>query len=72
MGMELVETLPRIQGDRVQVQQVILNLLMNAIQAMGDLAEGQRELHVSTALIESEGVRVSRARHRSRVAPTRP
>jgi nitrogen-specific signal transduction histidine kinase len=37
--MELVETLPRIQGDRVQLQQVILNLLINAIQARGDLAE---------------------------------
>jgi signal transduction histidine kinase len=58
VGTELAE-LPRIQGDRVQLQQVILNLLMNAIQAMGDLAEGQRELHVSTALIESEGVRVA-------------
>ena len=59
VGTELAETLPRIQGDRVQLQQVILNLLINAIQAMGDLAEGQRELHVSTALIESEGVRVA-------------
>ena len=39
VGMELVETLPRIQGDRVQLQQVILNLLINAIQARGDLAE---------------------------------
>ena len=58
VGTELAE-LPRIQGDRVQLQKVILNLLMNAIQAMGDLAEGQRELHVSTALIESEGVRVA-------------
>jgi C4-dicarboxylate-specific signal transduction histidine kinase len=58
VGTELAE-LPCIQGDRVQLQQVILNLLMNAIQAMGDLAEGQRELQVSTALIESEGVRVA-------------
>jgi signal transduction histidine kinase len=59
VGTELAETLPRIQGDRVQLQQVILNLLINAIQAMGDLAEGQRELHVSTALIQPEGVRVA-------------
>jgi C4-dicarboxylate-specific signal transduction histidine kinase len=59
VGTELAETLPRIQGDRVQLQQVILNLLINAIQAMRDLAEGQRELHVSTALIETEGVRVA-------------
>jgi signal transduction histidine kinase len=59
VGTELAETLPRIQGDRVQLQQVILNLLINAMQAMGDLAEGQRELHVSTASIEPEGVRVA-------------
>jgi PAS domain S-box-containing protein len=58
VGTDLAESLPCIQGDRVQLQQVILNLLINAIQAMGDLAEGQRELHVSTAPIESEGVRV--------------
>jgi nitrogen-specific signal transduction histidine kinase len=56
VGTELAEILPRIQGDRVQL---ILNLLINAIQAMGDLAEGQRKLHVSTAPIESEGVHVA-------------
>jgi signal transduction histidine kinase len=59
VGTELAETLPRIRGDRVQLQQVILNLLINAIQAMSDLEAGKRELHVSTALIESEGVRIA-------------
>ena len=56
--MELAESLPHIQGDRVQLQQVILNLMINAIQAMSDLARGERELHVTTELITSEGVRV--------------
>ena len=56
--MELAESLPHIQGDRVQLQQVILNLMINAIQAMSDLAERERELHVTTELIASEGVRV--------------
>src|ERR1700722_14754051 len=55
--VELAESLPHIQGDRVQLQQVILNLMINSIQAMSDLAGGERELHVTTELIASEGVR---------------
>jgi C4-dicarboxylate-specific signal transduction histidine kinase len=57
--MELAESLPHIQGDRVQLQQVILNLMINSIQAMSDLAGGERELHVTTEPILSEGVRVA-------------
>jgi signal transduction histidine kinase len=57
--MELAESLPHIQGDRVQLQQVILNLMINSIQAMSDLAGGERELHVTTELIASEGVRLA-------------
>jgi C4-dicarboxylate-specific signal transduction histidine kinase len=57
--MELAEPLPHIQGDRVQLQQVMLNLMINSIQAMSDLAGEERELHVTTALIASEGVRVA-------------
>jgi signal transduction histidine kinase len=56
--MELAESLPHIQGDRVQLQQVILNLMINSIQAMSDLAGRERELHVTTEVIASEGVRV--------------
>jgi len=56
--MELAESLPHIYGDRVELQQVILNLMINSIQAMSDLAERERELHVTTELIASEGVRV--------------
>jgi C4-dicarboxylate-specific signal transduction histidine kinase len=56
--MQLADSLPPVQGDRVQLQQVMLNLVINAIQAMNDLGDGKRELHVSTDLIESEGVRV--------------
>ena len=57
--MELAASLPLIQGDRVQLQQVILNLMINSIQAMSDVAGRERELHITTEMIASEGVRVS-------------
>src|SRR4051812_5750653 len=46
--MQLSEDLPCILGDRVQLQQVILNLIMNAIEAMSELREESRELLIST------------------------
>ena len=56
---ELTEGLPLIEGDRVQLQQVMLNLIINAIQAMSGLTEGIRELHIITDNTELEGVRVA-------------
>jgi signal transduction histidine kinase len=59
MQTQLADHLPRIRGDRVQLQQVMLNLIINAIQAMSGLAEGVRELHISAESTESDGVRVA-------------
>jgi signal transduction histidine kinase len=53
--MQFVEGLPRVQGDRVQLQQVILNLIVNAIQAMSGIGEGARELVISIDAVPSEG-----------------
>src|SRR5258705_3567952 len=45
---QLAEGLPCVQGDRVQLQQVLLNLIINAIEAMRDVGEEERELLIST------------------------
>ena len=57
--MQLAEGLTPILGDRVQLQQVILNLVMNAIEAMSDVREGPRELLISTGAAELDGVLVA-------------
>ena len=44
-----------LQGDRVQLQQVMLNLIVNAIQAMSGIGEGARELQISIDAVPSEG-----------------
>src|SRR5262249_4866259 len=55
---ELTEGLPRIQGDKVQLQQVILNLIINAVEAMSSAREGARELVITTGK-DVEGVLVT-------------
>jgi C4-dicarboxylate-specific signal transduction histidine kinase len=56
---QFAEDLPRVQGDRVQLQQVMLNLIVNAIQSMSGVEDGNRELHISTVSIEPDGVCVA-------------
>jgi PAS domain S-box-containing protein len=57
--MALGKDLPAIEGDRVQLQQVILNLIVNAVQAMGAAEKGPRDLFITTARAEANGVLVS-------------
>ena len=45
---ELATNLPTVAGDRVQLQQVILNLIINAVEAMSSLDQGPRELLITT------------------------
>jgi PAS domain S-box-containing protein len=44
----LAEQLAPVQGDRVQLQQVLLNLILNAAEAIGDIETGPRDLSIST------------------------
>jgi PAS domain S-box-containing protein len=45
---QLAEGLPVIQGSRVQIQQVMLNLIVNAVEAMSQMSDDRRELLIST------------------------
>jgi PAS domain S-box-containing protein len=56
---ELAPGLPRVDGDRTQLQQVILNLILNAIEAMGSTDEGKRELRINTEREAAGGVLVT-------------
>lgn len=55
----LVENLPRIMGDRVQLQQVILNLVLNAADAMRVVEDRRRILTVSTLQDGEDSIRLS-------------
>jgi signal transduction histidine kinase len=50
---------PRIRGDRVQLQQVILNLIINAVEAMAGTDQDSRKLLITSGKAESGGVLVA-------------
>jgi len=59
LRMELAPDLPTILGDRVQLQQVIINLAMNGMEAMQSVTDRPRELLIRSALDEAQQVLVS-------------
>ena len=58
IGTELEADLPQILGDRVQLQQVLMNLMLNGIEAMKDV-DGKREMVIKSERAENEEVRVA-------------
>ncbi len=49
LSLEFADDLPRVRGDRVQLQQVVLNLVLNALEAMRESRTGDRTLVIRTA-----------------------
>ena len=67
--MELAPELPSIVGDRVQLQQVVLNLVMNGCDAIATGPTGDRKLIIRTGLENGEGICVSVADQGVGLAP---
>ncbi len=57
--MELSSALPKIFGDRIQLQQVLINLIMNGIEAMEDVHDRPRELAIRSAASGDDAVLIS-------------
>jgi PAS domain S-box-containing protein len=59
LATRLAKDLPPIQGDRVQLQQVIMNLVMNAVEAMSSVNGGGRELQIVTEKDQEDHISIT-------------
>jgi PAS domain S-box-containing protein len=57
--LELLSDLPAVLGDRIQLQQVLLNLMINSIEAMQPITDRKRELVIRSEQDETQQVRVT-------------
>jgi signal transduction histidine kinase len=56
--LELTPTAPQVIGDRIQLQQVIINLVMNGLEAMADIIERPRRIVIRSSQTEPDRVLV--------------
>ena len=59
VSTRLMDGLVPVQGDRVQLQQVLVNLILNAVEAMSSVEDGARELSIRTEQSQTGGVLVA-------------
>src|SRR5262249_60914084 len=59
LPLEFMAAIPAVEGDRVQLQQVLINLVINAIEAMASLTGGPKEIIIRSTSGESGHVTVA-------------
>jgi signal transduction histidine kinase len=59
LQIRLARKPPVVQGDHIQLQQVLLNLIVNAVESMSALTEGPRELQISSARDATDSVLIA-------------
>jgi len=71
LAVEVPATLPPVRGDRVHLQQVLLNLILNGMDAMTDVPAGQRRLVVRARQVDARTVEAAIADSGRGVAPAK-
>jgi PAS domain S-box-containing protein len=69
VALALDAALPRVDADRVQIQQLLLNLLLNACEAMSETPAGERRLRLSTSQSAASEVVISVSDHGKGIPP---
>jgi signal transduction histidine kinase len=59
LRIELANDLPKVPGDRIQLQQVLLNLIVNAVEAMLGIEDRERALLITSGSFNVDGVRIA-------------
>lgn len=59
LRVDVADDLPKVPGDRIQLQQVLLNLIVNAVEAMFTIEDRPRALLIVTDVFDKTGVRVA-------------